>query len=173
MELTPTTHSILRSAQDDGALRPWGSRRERAAQGDRALPGRPVAEFRLLRHPAPVRGSHDVRSRAFHPRGPSGRSGNMLSMRNLALVACCAIATMAPIRRAAAQVAGETTLGVTVEELKLVVLGWSVKKQMLGQDVRNDKNENIGDVEDVIVSPKKTVSWALIGVGGFLGVGEK
>jgi hypothetical protein len=97
----------------------------------------------------------------------------MLSIRNLAVVACCAIATMAPIRRAAAQVAGETTLGVTVEELKLVVLGWSVKKQMLRQDVHNDKNENIGDVEDVIVSPKKTVSWALIGVGGFLGVGEK
>jgi sporulation protein YlmC with PRC-barrel domain len=106
-------------------------------------------------------------------RADLGRSGNMFSIRNLAVVASCAIATMAPIRRAAAQVAGETTLGVTVEELKLVVLGWSVKKQMLGQDVHNEKNENIGDVEDVIVSPKKTVSWALIGVGGFLGVGEK
>ena len=97
----------------------------------------------------------------------------MFSMRNLVVVSLCAFATVAPIRRAAAQVAGETTLGVTVEELKLVVLGWSVKRQMLGQEVRNDKNEDIGDVEDVIVSPKKTVSWALIGVGGFLGVGEK
>jgi sporulation protein YlmC with PRC-barrel domain len=53
------------------------------------------------------------------------------------------------------------------------VLGWSVKKQMLGQDVHNDQNENIGDVENVIVSPKKRISWALIGVGGFLGVGKK
>jgi PRC-barrel domain protein len=37
----------------------------------------------------------------------------------------------------------------------------------------NDKNQDIGDIEDVIVSPKKTVSWAIIGVGGFLGIGEK
>jgi hypothetical protein len=44
-------------------------------------------------------------------------------MRRLALVALCAIAGLAPIPRAAAQVAGEATLGVTVEEMKLVVLG--------------------------------------------------
>jgi sporulation protein YlmC with PRC-barrel domain len=94
-------------------------------------------------------------------------------MRRLALVAFCAIAGLAPIPRAAAQVAGEATLGVTVEEMKLVVLGWSVKRQMLGKDVSNEKNEHVGDIEDVIVSPKKTVSWAIIGVGGFLGLAEK
>jgi hypothetical protein len=70
-------------------------------------------------------------------------------------------------------VVGETTLGVTVEEMKLVVLGWSVKRQLLGKDVHNDKNQDIGDIRDVIVSPKKTASWAIIGVGGFLGLGEK
>jgi sporulation protein YlmC with PRC-barrel domain len=94
-------------------------------------------------------------------------------MRSLALIAFCAIAGLAPIRNAAAQVAGEATLGVTVEELKVVVLGWSARRQLLEKDVYNDKNEDIGDVKDVIVSPKKTVSWAIIGVGGFLGIGEK
>jgi sporulation protein YlmC with PRC-barrel domain len=94
-------------------------------------------------------------------------------MRSLALIAFCAIAGLAPIRNAAAQVAGETTLGVTVEELKLVVLGWSAKRQLLDKDVYNDKNEDIGEIKDVIVSPKKTVSWAIIGVGGFLGLAEK
>jgi sporulation protein YlmC with PRC-barrel domain len=95
-------------------------------------------------------------------------------MRNLALAALCMIASLAPIGRASAQVAGEATLGVTVEEMKLVVVGWSVKRQLLDKEVRNDKNEKIGEVEDVIVSPKsKTISWAIIGVGGFLGVAEK
>jgi sporulation protein YlmC with PRC-barrel domain len=94
-------------------------------------------------------------------------------MKHLAWVAVCTMALLAPIRSAAAQVAGETTLGVTIEELKLVVLGWSVKKDMLGKDVYNDKKEDIGDIRDVIVSPKKTVSWAIVGVGGFLGIADK
>ena len=97
-------------------------------------------------------------------------------MRYLALAAFCGMATLAPARSAAAQVAGETTLGVTVEELKLVVLGWSVRKDMLTKDVYNDKNEDIGEVEDVIVSSGKNaqqVSWAILGVGGFLGLAEK
>ena len=67
----------------------------------------------------------------------------------------------------------ETTLGVTVEELKLVVLGWSAKKDMLDKDVYNDKREEIGEISDVIVSPKKEVSWAILGVGGFLGIPSK
>jgi sporulation protein YlmC with PRC-barrel domain len=94
-------------------------------------------------------------------------------MKRATLIAFCAIASLAPVRSAAAQVAGETTLGVTVEELKLVVLGWSVKKQLLDKDVYNDKNQEIGDIEDVIISPKKTATWAIIGVGGFLGIAEK
>jgi sporulation protein YlmC with PRC-barrel domain len=94
-------------------------------------------------------------------------------MKSATLIAFCALASLASVRSVAAQVAGETTLGVTVEELKLVVLGWSAKRQLLGKDVYNDKNQDIGDIEDVIVSPKKTVSWAIIGVGGFLGIAEK
>jgi hypothetical protein len=70
-------------------------------------------------------------------------------------------------------VAGHATLGVTVEEMRLVVLGWSAKRNLIGQTVYNDKNEDVGKIEDIIVSPKKTASWAIVGVGGFLGVGEK
>jgi hypothetical protein len=94
-------------------------------------------------------------------------------MKYLGIAAVCAMAALAPVRSATAQVAGETTLGVTVEELKLVVLGWSAKKDMLGKDVYNDKKEEIGDIHDVIVSPKKEVSWAILSVGGFLGIASK
>jgi sporulation protein YlmC with PRC-barrel domain len=93
-------------------------------------------------------------------------------MQKLALLAVCAAATLAPVPRASAQVAGEATLGVTVEEMKVVVLGWSAKKKLLDAPVYNDRGEKIGEIEDIIVSPARSVSHAIIGVGGFLGLGE-
>jgi sporulation protein YlmC with PRC-barrel domain len=71
---------------------------------------------------------------------------------------------------ASAGVAGSATIGVAVEEMKAVALGWSAKKQILDKDVYNDSNEKVGEVEDLIVSPDKAVSYAIIGVGGFLGI---
>jgi sporulation protein YlmC with PRC-barrel domain len=88
-------------------------------------------------------------------------------------VAACAVAVLAPLPRAEAQVAGAATVGVTVEEMKLVVLGWSAKRKLLGHDVYNERNEKIGKIDDIIVSPKRTVSHAIIGVGVFLGLVKK
>jgi sporulation protein YlmC with PRC-barrel domain len=68
------------------------------------------------------------------------------------------------------QVAGSTTLGVTAEELKSVVVGWSAKKHILGEAVYNSSDEKIGEVEDLIITPEKAVSYAIVGTGGFLGI---
>ena len=70
------------------------------------------------------------------------------------------------------QVAGSTTIGVTQEEMKVVTTGWSAKKDILGKTIYNDKNEKIGTVDDLIVSPDRTVTFAIVGVGGFLGMGK-
>jgi len=94
-------------------------------------------------------------------------------MKSLGMSALCALALVLPARSATAQVAGETTLGVTVEELKLVVLGWSVKKDMLDKHVYNEARDDIGEVQDVVVTPKKEVSWAILSIGGFLGIADK
>jgi sporulation protein YlmC with PRC-barrel domain len=92
-------------------------------------------------------------------------------MKKLALLAVCsAAALLAPVASARAQVAGGATLGVTVEEMKVVLLGWSARNKLLGADVYNDKGEKIGKIDDIIVSPARTVSHAIIGVGGFLGL---
>ncbi len=72
----------------------------------------------------------------------------------------------------AAQVAGTTTLGVPATEITTLARGWSAKKQILGKPVYNDHNERLGDVDDIIVAPDKSLSYAIIGVGGFLGLGE-
>ena len=71
-----------------------------------------------------------------------------------------------------AQVAGSTLLGVSVAELQEVVKGWSVKRTILGQPVYNDNNERVGSVDDIIITPDKAVSYAIVGTGGFLGLAK-
>jgi sporulation protein YlmC with PRC-barrel domain len=71
-----------------------------------------------------------------------------------------------------AQTAGERKLGVTVIELNDVIKGWSARRQILGQHVYNDKNEKIGEVEDIIISPERSASYAIVSTGGFLGIGS-
>jgi sporulation protein YlmC with PRC-barrel domain len=59
-----------------------------------------------------------------------------------------------------------------VEELKLVAVGWSVKKQILGKTVYNENNQKVGRIDDLIVAPDSAVSFAIIGAGGFVGLGR-
>src|SRR5690242_7727942 len=68
-------------------------------------------------------------------------------------------------------VAGGSTLGVTVTELQSLARGWSAKKVIIGKDVYNDRNEKIGKVDDIIITPEKYASYAIVGVGGFLKMG--
>ncbi len=72
-----------------------------------------------------------------------------------------------------AQTAGSSVVSVSVAEVKEVAKGWSAKKQILGKDVYNDTGDKIGEISDLIVAPNKSVSYAIIGVGGFLGMGER
>lgn len=69
-------------------------------------------------------------------------------------------------------VAGRTVLGVTVVEMEAIILGWSARKDLLGKTVINDAKEKIGQIEDIIITPDSAASYAIIGVGGFLGIGE-
>ena len=71
-----------------------------------------------------------------------------------------------------APVAGSMSLAVPASELVTVAKGWSATKQIIGKDVYNDKNEKVGVVEDLIIAPDKAVSYAIIGAGGFLGMGK-
>ena len=73
---------------------------------------------------------------------------------------------------AQAQVAGSTVVGSATAELRKVTAGWSANRQVLGQAVFNDRNERIGAVDDIVIAPDKAISYAIIGAGGFLGVGK-
>lgn len=50
--------------------------------------------------------------------------------------------------------------------------GWRMS-QLLGQKILNSARDNVGDVNDVILDRSGKVSKVVVGVGGFLGIGEK
>jgi len=94
----------------------------------------------------------------------------------MAVMICLAVVGMMGNALAQQQlpVAGTSTMAITVttDELVTVLKGWSAKKQVIGKDVYNDKNEKVGVVEDLIITPDKALSYAIIGAGGFLGMGK-
>ena len=71
-----------------------------------------------------------------------------------------------------AEVVGASVIGVTVSEVTEIATGWSVKKSILGKPVYNEMGDKIGSVDDLIIAPNKTLSYAIIGAGGFLGIGK-
>jgi sporulation protein YlmC with PRC-barrel domain len=71
-----------------------------------------------------------------------------------------------------AQVAGSTLVGISYGELRDVTLGWSAKRQILGHPVYNNMDQRVGSVEDMIVTTDKSISYAIINVGGFLAVAK-
>jgi sporulation protein YlmC with PRC-barrel domain len=92
-------------------------------------------------------------------------------MRKIVLVVFTSLVIAAGAADAVAQKAG-SMVSVSKTELREVAMGWSAKKQILGEGVYNNIGEKVGEINDLIVTPNKALSYAIVGVGGFLGVGE-
>ena len=90
------------------------------------------------------------------------------------MIAIAAITFTSGFKQAQAEsstpVAGGTVVGIATSEIVEVANGWSAKKQIMGHDVYNDMNEKVGQVYDIIIAPDKSVSYAIIAAGGFLGI---
>lgn len=71
-----------------------------------------------------------------------------------------------------AEVVGASVIGVSVSEVVEIASGWSVKKSIMRKSLYNEKGDKIGNVDDLIIAPNKTLSYAIIGAGGFLGLGK-
>jgi len=103
-------------------------------------------------------------------RGWDKNRGAMKMKKAIVVTLVVSLALSLAAGMAVAGVAGTSTIGVAVEEMKAVALGWSAEKQILDKDVYNDSNEKVGKVEDLIITPDKAVSYVILGVGGFLGL---
>jgi len=53
-----------------------------------------------------------------------------------------------------------------------VAVGQRASK-IVGATVVNSNNESIGKIDDLVVNPNDKVTYAIISVGGFLGIGNK
>lgn len=72
--------------------------------------------------------------------------------------------------RVEAQVAPQTVEVAKVDITKLAA-GYRASK-VIGSSVVNDSNETIGTIDDLLVSPDGKDPFAVLSVGGFLGVGS-
>lgn len=85
----------------------------------------------------------------------------------------CAVAASTSII-AGAQVSSPAGLGVNATELReAVTVGWSAKRQVLGLPVYNERSERIGTVDDVVIAADMARSYAIIGVGAYLGTDKR
>jgi sporulation protein YlmC with PRC-barrel domain len=50
--------------------------------------------------------------------------------------------------------------------------GWRASK-MIGSSVYNDENQQVGSIDDLLLSNDNKVTIAVVSVGGFLGLGSK
>ena len=71
-----------------------------------------------------------------------------------------------------APVAGVVTLGTTVEITQAIAVGNRASK-LIGAPVHNEQGEKVGSVDDLIISPDRSVSFAIVSIGGFLGLGSR
>jgi sporulation protein YlmC with PRC-barrel domain len=72
---------------------------------------------------------------------------------------------------AAAYVAGTERQVLKEQDTSRAVNGVSAKRQVLGKEIYNDQGEIVGKIDDLILT-KKVVTYAIVGAGGFLGLGR-
>lgn len=66
----------------------------------------------------------------------------------------------------------QQTVGVFRVEPVSVAKGYKASK-VIGSTIVNEKNENIGKIDDIIINGDGSAPYAVLSVGGFLGVGER
>jgi hypothetical protein len=91
-------------------------------------------------------------------------------MRNLIAGAAIALAMSAAASHAA-DLTPQTITTLKIDATN-VAQGWRASK-VIGSTVKNDADETVGKIDDLIVGRNDQVLYAVVGVGGFLGVGEK
>lgn len=64
------------------------------------------------------------------------------------------------------------TLSVTRVDPQSLATGYRTSK-VVGSTVVNEANETVGTIDDLIVTPNEKVPFAVLSVGGFLGIGTK
>jgi sporulation protein YlmC with PRC-barrel domain len=90
------------------------------------------------------------------------------------------ISYLAGVAVVAASLAGTAVLaqgtpqavGLVSVDVHTLATGYRSSK-LVGSTVVNEANETVGKIDDLIVTPNEKVPFAILSVGGFLGVGSR
>lgn len=95
-----------------------------------------------------------------------------MQIRFVAPALLLAAASLALPFAANSQTVGGTVLGVSQTVYANLANGWSVKKDIMGKEVYNDdsKPDVVGHVEDIIINPKGSLSYAIVNASKYLGM---
>jgi sporulation protein YlmC with PRC-barrel domain len=96
----------------------------------------------------------------------------LVTSRFRTLTVALTLAVAVPALPGAAQVAGSVNLASSSGDVKVIALGYRATK-LLHSPVYNADGHKIGEVDDLVVAPNTFVSYVIVGVGGFLGLGQK
>lgn len=88
------------------------------------------------------------------------------------MTAATTFSAMADSPGGGAPTVGTSILGVRVDVAAVEATGFRASK-LIGAAVYNDKNVEIGSVNDLIVAGNGRVSLAIVDVGGFFGIDAK
>ncbi len=91
--------------------------------------------------------------------------------RSIALLAGAALAAAAFAGPALSQGTPQTLSVMKIDPTSLAT-GYRTSK-VVGSTVVNETNETVGTIDDLIVTPGDKVPFAVLSVGGFLGMGTK
>jgi len=86
-------------------------------------------------------------------------------------IVALAVGATGPARAEELPVAGKAVLGVDYAEISAVAIGYRASK-LVGAYVFDEHYQSVGKIGDIIVTPDGTVSFAIVDVGGFLGLGK-
>lgn len=78
------------------------------------------------------------------------------------------LATLGLVSPALSETTKQTIVLTEVDPVVLAT-GWRAT-DILGADIYNDAGEKIGKLEDMIITSSETVPYAVVSVGGFLGM---
>ena len=127
--------------------------------------------------PGPVVGHPDLHLRSPHPE-------NVLSYRTITAaiaLACLSVPALAQTTPAPTTTGmnSSSDMGMKMADTATVKLKYVTVKpadvmssKLVGTTVYNNKNETVGEVEDLVIENGKTLTGVVVSVGGFLGMGE-
>jgi hypothetical protein len=91
-------------------------------------------------------------------------------MKNAMILVSAAMLSIALLSSDAAAQGVPQTVDLVKVDVKTLAAGYRASK-IIGSDVVNDANETIGEINDVLVSSDGKQPYAVLSIGGFLGMG--